>query len=665
MAFTEKDQLAVHTIRTLSIDAVEQANSGHPGLPMGAAAMAYVMWTRMMRHNPANPHWLNRDRFVLSAGHGSMLLYSLLHLSGYDLPMEELRRFRQWGSAAPGHPEYGDTPGVETTTGPLGQGFANAVGFAMAERFLAETYNKPDYTIIDHHTYCIAGDGDLMEGITAEAASLAGHLKLDRLIVLYDSNDISLDGETDKSFTEDVAARFRAYDWHVIRVEEGNDLEAIHDALQKAKAHKGQPTLIEVKTQIGYGSPNRQGTSAAHGAPLGPEEVALTKKYYKWEHPPFHVPEEALEAFRMVRETGEQAEREWEDTFKAYEKAYPEEANELKKALAGEWLDGWEAALPTYEVGDSPATRNVSADVLNAVAKFTPTLLGGSADLASSNKTILNDCGTFSADDYSGRNIWYGVREHAMGGIMNGLALHGGVRPYGGTFLVFSDYLRHAIRLSALMDQPVIYVLTHDSIGVGEDGPTHQPVEHLAALRSIPNLTVFRPCDANETVAAYRYVLRQKKGPVALVFSRQGLPVLEETATHARNGVEKGGYVLKEANNSDPEAILIATGSEVQLAVAAQRRLAEEGIHVRVVSMPSWELFEQQEEAYRESVLPRSVTKRLAVEAASPMGWERYVGIEGDVLGIDRFGASAPGEKMMEEFGFTTDNVVARLKQLL
>lgn len=665
MTFTEKDQLAVHMIRTLSIDAVEQANSGHPGMPMGAAAMAYVMWTRMMRHNPANPHWLNRDRFVLSAGHGSMLLYSLLHLSGYDLPMEELKRFRQWGSAAPGHPEYGDTPGVETTTGPLGQGFANAVGFAMAERFLAETYNKPDYTIIDHHTYCIVGDGDLMEGITAEAASLAGHLKLDRLIVLYDSNDISLDGETDKSFTEDVAARFRAYDWHVIRVEEGNDLEAIHDALQKAKAHKGQPTLIEVKTEIGYGSPNRQGTSAAHGAPLGPEEVELTKKYYKWEHPPFHVPQEALDAFRIVRETGEQAEREWEDTFKAYEKAYPKEANELKKALAGEWLDGWEEALPTYEVGDRPATRNVSADVLNAVAKFTPTLLGGAADLASSNKTMLNDYGTFSADDYSGRNIWYGVREHAMGGIMNGLALHGGVRPYAGTFLVFSDYLRHSIRLAALMDQPVIYVFTHDSIGVGEDGPTHQPIEHLAALRSIPNLTVLRPCDANETVAAYRYVLRQKRGPVVLVFSRQGLPVLEETAAHAWNGVEKGAYILKEAPNGKPEAILIATGSEVQLAVGAQRKLAEEGIHVRVVSMPSWELFEQQEKAYRESVLPPSVTKRLAVEAASPMGWERYVGWEGDVLGIDRFGASAPGEKLMEEFGFTTDNVVERLKRLL
>lgn len=665
MNFTERDQLAINTIRTLSIDAVEEANSGHPGMPMGAAPMAYVLWTRFMRHNPANPNWLNRDRFVLSAGHGSMLLYSLLHLSGYDLPLEELKRFRQWGSKAPGHPEYGYTPGVETTTGPLGQGFTNAVGFAMAERFLAAKTNKPGHELIDHYTYTIVGDGDLMEGITAEAASLAGHLKLDRLIVLYDSNDISLDGETNMAFTENVAARFEAYDWHVLRVEDGNDLEEIAGALEKAKAHQGQPTLIEVKTHIGYGSPNLQDTSKAHGAPLGAEEVALTKQYYKWEHEPFHVPEEAREAFRVVREAGEKAEQEWNASLRRFEDAYPEEAKQLQVALSGELTAGWEDVLPTYNVGDKTATRNVSGDVLNAVAPYYPTLLGGSADLSGSNKTTLKDFGDFSADDYSGRNVWYGVREHAMGGIMNGLALHGGVRPYAGTFLVFSDYLRPSIRLAALMDQPTIYVFTHDSIGVGEDGPTHQPVEHLAALRAIPNLTVLRPGDAVETVEAYRYVLSECKGPAAIILSRQGLPVLEGTLENARSGVKRGGYVLQEAANGNPQALFIATGSELHLAVEAQQKLAQDGIHVRVVSMPSWELFEQQDQAYREGVLPASVDKRLAVEAGLSLGWERYVGDEGATVTINRFGESAPGGKLMEEFGFTVDNIVNRLKQLL
>ena len=665
MTYTEKDRLAIQTIRTLSIDAVEKANSGHPGMPMGAASMAYVLWTRFMRHNPANPNWPNRDRFVLSAGHGSMLLYSLLHLSGYDLSMEELQRFRQWGSKAPGHPEYGYTPGVETTTGPLGQGFANAVGFAMAERFLADTYNEPDHNVIDHYTYTIVGDGDLMEGISAEAASLAGHLKLDRLIVLYDSNDISLDGETEKAFTENVAARFSAYGWNVLRVEDGNDLDAIHHALEQAIAHKGQPTLIEVKTQIGYGSPNRQGTAAAHGAPLGTEEVELTKKFYEWEHPPFYVPEEARNAFRIVQTEGEKAEREWEQRLKDFAAVYPEKAKELRAALAGDRPDGWESALPTYEAGDKPATRNVSGDVLNAVARYFPTLLGGSADLSGSNKTTLKDYGILSADDYSGRNVWYGVREHAMGGIMNGLALHGGVRPYGGTFLVFSDYLRPSIRLAALMDQPVVYVFTHDSIGVGEDGPTHQPIEHLAALRAIPNLTVFRPGDAVATVEAWRHILAQKTGPVVLALSRQGMPVLEGTIENARHGVPKGGYILQEAANGNPQGIIMATGSELHLAVEAQKELAKENIHVRVVSMPSWELFEQQDQAYRDHVLPPAVSTRLAVEAASPMGWERYVGSFGDVLGLSRFGESAPGDKVMEEFGFTANNVAARLKALL
>lgn len=665
MNYTEKDQLAVHAIRTLSIDAVEKANSGHPGMPMGAAPMAYVLWTRFMRHNPANPAWPNRDRFVLSAGHGSMLLYSLLHLSGYDLSLDELKNFRQWGSKAPGHPEYGMTPGVETTTGPLGQGFTNAVGFAMAERFLAHTFNKPEHTVIDHYTYTIVGDGDLMEGVTAEAASLAGHLKLDRLIVLYDSNDISLDGETNKAFTEDVAARFRAYGWHVLRVEDGNDLGAIHRALEEAKAHRGQPTLIEVKTHIGYGSPNKQDTAAAHGAPLGEEEVKLTKQAYQWEHPPFHVPDEAKEAFRAVRTAGEVAEREWEARLKAYEAAYPEEGQKLRAALNGDLPQGWEDELPRYQVGDKLATRNASGDVLNAVAPHYPTLLGGSADLSGSNKTTLKHFNIYSAEDYSGRNVWYGVREHAMGGIMNGLALHGGVRPYGGTFLVFSDYLRPSIRLAALMDQPVVYVFTHDSIGVGEDGPTHQPVEHLAALRAIPNLTVLRPGDAVETAEAWRYVLSQTKGPAVLALSRQGLPVLEGTVKHARDGVRRGAYIVQEAANGDPAAIVIATGSELHLAVQAQQQLAEDGIHVRVVSMPSWELFERQDEAYRDHVLPPAVTKRLAVEAGSSMGWERYVGAEGDVLGIDRFGESAPGSKVMEAFGFTVENVVARLRELL
>lgn len=669
MRYTTTDQLAIKTIRTLSIDAIEEANSGHPGMPMGAAPMAYVLWTRFMRHNPANPDWPNRDRFVLSAGHGSMLLYSLLHLSGYDLPLDEIKKFRQWGSKAPGHPEYGYTPGVETTTGPLGQGFANAVGFAMAERHLAATYNKPGHTIVDNTTYAIVGDGDLMEGITAEAASLAGHLKLGRLIVLYDSNDISLDGETDKAFTESVAGRFEAYGWQVLRVEDGNDLDEITAALQQAKENSSQPTLIEVKTHIGYGSPNRQDTAEAHGKPLGAEEMALTKQYYEWEHPPFHIPEEAREAFRPCQEAGAQAEQEWKERMRAYEAAYPSEAKQLRAALAGEVPDAaaWEAQLPEYAAGDAVATRNVSGDVLNAAAPHYPALLGGSADLSGSNKTTLKPYGIFSADDYSGRNVWYGVREHAMGGIMNGLALYGGVRPYGGTFLVFSDYLRPSIRLAALMKQPAIYVLTHDSIGVGEDGPTHQPVEHLAALRVIPNLTVLRPGDANETVAAWRFIMEHTSGPCALILSRQGLPVLEETADKAKSGVARGGYVLREAggNGGEPDAILLATGSELHLAAAAHTKLAAEGIHVRVVSLPSWELFEAQDAAYRNSVLPPAVTKRLAVEAGSRMGWERYVGPHGAVLGMDRFGESAPGGTLMKAFGFTVDNVVARLKELL
>ncbi|GAB6933913.1 transketolase [Calditerricola satsumensis] len=660
------EQLAVTTLRTLSIDAIEKAKSGHPGMPMGAAPMAYVLWTKFLRHNPANPKWFDRDRFVLSAGHGSMLLYGLLHLCGYDLPLEELQNFRQWGSRTPGHPEYGHTPGVEATTGPLGQGIAMAVGMAMAERHLAARFNRDGHAIINHYTYVICGDGDLMEGVAAEAASLAGHLKLGKLIVLYDSNDISLDGETALAFTEDVRRRFEAYGWQVLRVDDGNDLEAIARAIEAARAETARPSLIEVKTVIGYGSPNKGGTAAAHGAPLGPDEVKRVKEFYGWpQEPAFYIPDEVRQHFAQVKERGQALEAEWNARLAAYEAAYPELAAELKRVMAGELPDGWDADLPSYEPGAQLATRAASGQALNALAKRVPELIGGSADLASSNQTTLKGYPVFSADDYAGRNIWFGVREFAMAAALNGMALHGGLRVYGGTFLVFSDYLRPALRLSALMKQPVVYVFTHDSIAVGEDGPTHQPVEHIPSLRLIPDLTVIRPADANETVAAWRYALADAEGPVALVLSRQNLPVLPGTAERAADGVRRGAYVLADAENGTPDAILIATGAEVSLALEAKRRLAAEGIAVRVVSMPSWELFEAQPEDYRRAVLPPEVTARVAVEAAHPMGWERYVGDRGTVIGIDRFGASAPGSRVMKEYGFTADNVVAAVKRVL
>lgn len=660
------EQLAVTTLRTLSIDAIEKAKSGHPGMPMGAAPMAYVLWTKFLRHNPANPKWFDRDRFVLSAGHGSMLLYSLLHLCGYDLPLEELQNFRQWGSRTPGHPEYGHTPGVEATTGPLGQGIAMAVGMAMAERHLAARFNRDGHAIINHYTYVICGDGDLMEGVAAEAASLAGHLKLGKLIVLYDSNDISLDGETALAFTEDVRRRFEAYGWQVLRVDDGNDLEAIARAIEAARAETARPSLIEVKTVIGYGSPNKGGTAAAHGAPLGPDEVKRVKEFYGWpQEPAFYIPDEVRQHFAQVKERGQALEAEWNARLAAYEAAYPELAAELKRVMAGELPDGWDADLPSYEPGAQLATRAASGQALNALAKRVPELIGGSADLASSNQTTLKGYPVFSADDYAGRNIWFGVREFAMAAALNGMALHGGLRVYGGTFLVFSDYLRPALRLSALMKQPVVYVFTHDSIAVGEDGPTHQPVEHIPSLRLIPDLTVIRPADANETVAAWRYALADAEGPVALVLSRQNLPVLPGTAERAADGVRRGAYVLADAENGTPDAILIATGAEVSLALEAKERLAAEGIAVRVVSMPSWELFEAQPEDYRRAVLPPEVTARVAVEAAHPMGWERYVSDRGAVIGIDRFGASAPGSRVMKEYGFTADNVVATVKRLL
>ncbi|MEK4884907.1 transketolase [Bacillus sp. FSL W8-1127] len=665
--FDHTDQLAITTIRTLSIDAIEKAKSGHPGMPMGTAPMAYTLWTRFMNHNPKNPDWFNRDRFVLSAGHGSMLLYSLLHLSGYGVTMDDIKNFRQWGSKTPGHPEYGHTPGVEATTGPLGQGIAMAVGMAMAERHLASVYNKENYPIVDHYTYAICGDGDLMEGVSAEAASLAGHLKLGRLIVLYDSNDISLDGELNKAFSESVEQRFKAYGWQYLRVEDGNNLEEIAKAIEEARNDEMRPTIIEVKTVIGYGSPNKAGTSSVHGSPLGADELKKTKEAYKWTfEEDFYVPDEVYERFHQLTvEKGSEKEKEWLNLFAQYKKDYPELGKQLEQAINGDLPEDWDAEIPVYEEGKSIASRSSSGEVLNAIAKRVPTFIGGSADLAGSNKTTIKEEKDFGPNSYDGRNIWFGVREFAMGAAMNGMALHGGVKVFGGTFFVFSDYLRPAIRLAALMGLPVTYVLTHDSIAVGEDGPTHEPVEQLASLRAMPNLSVIRPADANETAAAWRMALTSKDKPTALVLSRQNLPTLKGTAETAQEGVEKGGYVVSPSTKETPDALLLASGSEVHLAVEAQKQLLEDGIDVSVVSLPSWDRFEKQSDEYKESVIPSTVKKRLAIEMASSFGWERYVGDEGEILAIDRFGASAPGEIVMKEYGFTAENVVNRVKQLL
>ncbi|BCJ87895.1 transketolase [Effusibacillus dendaii] len=593
-----------------------------------------------------------------------MLLYSLLHLFGYEVTIDDLKNFRQWGSRTPGHPEYGHTPGVEATTGPLGQGISMAVGMALAERHLAALFNRPGFEMIDHYTYTICGDGDLMEGISAEACSLAGHLKLGRLIVLYDSNDISLDGETHFSFTEDVAKRYEAYGWQVLRVENGNDLEEIAQALEKAKQEQERPTLIEVRTTIGFGSPNRAGTSSVHGSPLGAEESKLVKEAYNWPYEPFHVPDEVRQLFAGFQEQGKQQEAAWNDKFKRYQQEFPELAKDFLDAIENRLPVGWDSSLPKFNPEDGKiATRDASGKALNAIAKAVPFFLGGSADLASSNKTALKDMGNLSANSYGGRNIWFGVREHAMGAILNGMMLHGGVKVFGGTFFVFSDYLRPAMRLSALMKQPVIYVLTHDSIAVGEDGPTHQPIEHLAALRVIPGMTVIRPADANETVAAYRYAVADSEGPVSVVLSRQGLPVLPGTDCLAAEKLAKGAYVLADVEN--PQVILIASGSEVSLAMQAQQELNQKGIATRVVSMPSWELFDKQPQSYKDEVLPPNVKKRVAIEMGHPMGWEKYVGEQGTVIGITGFGASAPGEKVMDEYGFTVQNVVSKVGQLL
>lgn len=663
--FDKTDQLGVNTIRTLSIEAVQKANSGHPGLPMGAAPMAYALWTKHLKVNPTTSrNWVDRDRFVLSAGHGSAMLYSLLHLSGYNVTIDDLKNFRQWDSKTPGHPEVHHTDGVEATTGPLGQGIAMAVGMAMAEAHLAATYNRDSFPIMDHYTYAICGDGDLMEGVSQEASSMAGHMKLGKLIVLYDSNDISLDGPTSKAFTENVGARYEAYGWQHILVKDGNDLDEIEAAIEAAKAETDKPTLIEVKTVIGYGAP-KEGTSSVHGAPIGEEGITAAKAVYGWEYPDFTVPEEVAARFKetMIDE-GQKAEEAWNEMFKNYEHAHPELAKQFKEAFANQLPEGWEQELPKYELGTSAASRVTSKETIQAISKVVPSFWGGSADLSASNNTMVAAEKDFEPGQYEGRNIWFGVREFAMAAAMNGIQLHGGSHVYGGTFFVFTDYLRPAIRLAALQKVPVTYVLTHDSVAVGEDGPTHEPIEQLASVRCIPNVHVIRPADGNETVAAWKIAMNSTETPTILVLSRQNLPVLEGTLEHASDSVQKGAYVLSPQKGEQPAGILIATGSEVNLAVEAQAKLAEEGIDVSVVSMPSFDLFEKQSAEYKESVLPKAVTKRVAIEAAASFGWERYVGTEGKTITIDHFGASAPGGLVLEKLGFTPENVVNTYKSL-
>ena len=663
IATRTRDQLAIDTIRTLSIDGVQKANSGHPGAPMGAAPMAYVLWTRYLRHAPTDPAWPDRDRFVLSAGHASMLLYSLLHLTGYDVPLDELKAFRQWGSITPGHPEYGVTPGVAATTGPLGQGLTNAVGMAIAERRLAFEYNKPDHPVIDHRTYVICSDGDLQEGITSEACSLAGHLRLGKLIVLYDDNRVQLDGPTAWAFTEDVTGRFDAYGWHTQRVEDGNDIEAIARAIEQAQEDE-RPSLIAVRTHIGFGSPSRQDSQKAHGQPLGPDEVRLTKEAYGWDpDKEFYVPDDAREMFRGAVQRGKELVAAWQERLARYADAYPSEAAQLGRRLDGRLPRAWDQDLKRYPAGEQMATRNASQDAIQALAARLPELFGGSADLSESNLTDVKSEGHdhFSAD-HPGRNLRFGVREHGMGGIVNGIAYHGGFLPYGATFLAFSDYMRGSVRLAAISGLHVLYVWTHDSIGLGEDGPTHQAVEHYAALRAIPNLWFVRPGDPNEASAAWALAVERNgdqtpNGPVGMAFTRQKLPVLPGTAEKAREGLRRGGYILREASGGRPRLILIGTGSELQLAFGAAEILDKEGIPTRAVSLPCWETFELQDQAYRDSVLPPDVRKRVSVEAGVSLGWERWVGDEGAIVGLDHYGASAPGGTIFEKFGFTVERV--------
>lgn len=660
------DQLAVNTIRTLAMDGVQKANSGHPGMPMGMAAAAYVLWTRCMRHNPANPRWANRDRFILSAGHGSMLLYSLLYLTGYeDFTLDQLKQFRQWGSLTPGHPETELSPAIETTTGPLGQGFANGVGMAIGAAHLTAKFNRADVELLDYFIYAIVSDGDLMEGVAAEAASMAGHLKLGRLIYIYDDNEISIDGKTNIAFTEDRAKRFESYGWHVQTVADGNDLDGIEAAVRKAQADP-RPSIICVKAVIGYGSPNRAGTSKAHGEPLGVEEVRLTKQNLGWPYEdPFTVPEESLAHFRQSLVRGRAQEDEWNGRLAAYAAAHPDLAAEWRQWESGELPAGWQTAMPVFPSDKPLATREASGKALNAFAAALPMLLGGSADLRPSNNTFLDGLGEFQPGNYIGRNFHYGVREHAMGSVMNGMALTRPLIPYGGTFMVFYDYMRSAVRMAAMMGLRTIYVYTHDSIGLGEDGPTHQPIEQLMGLRTVPNLTLIRPADANETAVAWRLAIENNHGPTALALTRQKLPVFDRTRYGSAEGVARGAYVLSPSPTGRHEAIIIATGSEVSVAIEAQDLLAAEGIGVSVVSMPSWELFEKQSLEYRDDVLPPAVTARLAIEAGISFGWSKYVGEKGEVIALDRFGASAPYQVLMEKFGFTAANASARVKRMV
>ena len=681
VAIPALDERCVNAIRFLSCDMIQEANSGHPGLPLGAAPMAYVLWTKHLKHNPKDPKWFDRDRFVLSAGHGSALLYALLYLTGYDLSLEELKRFRQWGSKTPGHPEADCAPGVEVTTGPLGQGIAMAVGMAMAEAHLAAVFNRPGHRIIDHYTYVLASDGDLMEGVCAEACSLAGHLKLGKLIVLFDDNGVSLAGTTNLTFTEDVLKRFEAYGWHTQRVEDGNDLGAIDAAIRAAKEEVDRPSIIAVRTVIGYGAPTKQGTYKVHGAPLGEEELRAAKERLGWPtEPKFYVPQDVLEHFRTALERGESWEREWEERFARYREEYPGLAAELSRRIRGELPGGWDGGLPEFPPDDKGiATRKASGRVLQALGEKIPELIGGSADLTPSVHTVLPGKGDFQAPgekprevqgdaggawDYSGRNIHFGVREHAMGAIANGIARHGGLIPFVGTFLVFSDYMRPPMRLSAMMGCKVIYIFTHDSVGIGQDGPTHQPVEQIASLRAIPELVVIRPSDANEVREAWIAALK-RNGPTALILTRQNLPVLDRGRYAPAAELHKGAYVLWQAKDGTPDVIIIATGSEVHVALGAAKILADEGLNPRVVAMPSWELFEAQPEDYRREVLPPEVRARVAVEAGASLGWERYVGPEGAIVSVERFGASAPGAEVLERFGFTPENVAQLAREVL
>ncbi len=676
------DQQSINTIRFLAADAIQKANSGHPGMPMGAAAMAYVLWTRHLKHNPEDPLWIDRDRFILSAGHGSMLLYALLHLTGYDLPLSELQSFRQWGSRTAGHPEGHSLPGVEVTTGPLGQGIGNAVGMALAEAHLAARYNRPDHRIVDHFTYAIAGDGDLMEGVTSEACSLAGHLALGKLIVLFDDNRISLAGSTSLTFTEDIRKRFEACGWHVQKVDEGSNLSAIDVALKTAKMETSKPSLICISTVIGYGAPNKQGTFGIHGSPLGRDELLATKKNLGWpSEPDFFIPEDVLRHFRKALADGRRSKAEWEDRFARYSEACPESAQEFNRRMNGELPAGWDAELPAFQTDSKgTSTRKASETVLQALAPKMPELMGGSADLNPSTFSWLKGFGDFQSPDssperlqgavggewgYGGRNVHFGVREHAMGAITTGMAMHGGFISYTATFLVFSDYMRPPVRLAALSKARVIYIFTHDSIGVGEDGPTHQPVEHLMNLRAVPNLTVIRPADAGETVEAWRMGLLNSGGPTAVIFTRQNVPVLDRIECAAAEGLRRGGYILWQSGREAPEVILIGTGSETHMALEAGKKLAGEGLDVRVVSLPSWEIFDRQPAEYRETVLPVSVKIRVAVEAGIKLGWEHYVGLEGMVVGMESFGASAPASVLFEKFGITAEHVVHAAKELI